>query len=194
VIRWTKLNAGRRLQSGHRRAIHFQDIVAGAIPAHWRTGSDDVVYKVNTAAAQRIAVDCIPLPIHRRFGDAGISARERHAEIVRARGAEIDQRQIVEIQAPILIDRYLAVAAAVAGGDFTFQRRRADNPFEGFAAIQRMPNPARVGGEGTRRARINAIRICRIDANRFLEPGSTNAGNDRMAERWRIREQKDVGI
>ena len=126
------------------------------------------------------------MSIDRGVGHTGVTAGKRGTEIVRARGAEIRQREIVEIQTSDLIDRYLTVAASVTGGDFAFEWRRADDPLESFPPIKRMPNPARVRRKRTRRAGVNTIRICRIDPDRFLEPGSTDAGDDWMTKRRRI--------
>src|SRR5438874_7787373 len=53
-----------------------------------------------------------------------------------------------------------------------------------------MPNPARVGRKGTRRARVNPIGIRRIDPNRFLKSSSTDAGDNRVAESRRVGGQR----
>ena len=98
--------------------------------------SDDVVHQINAATIQRIAIDRIPLSIYRRFGHAGVAAGKCRAKIIRARGAEIQQRQIVEIQTSHLIDGDLAVAAAVTGRDLAPERRRADDPLEREATIK----------------------------------------------------------
>ena len=83
--------------------------------------------------------------------------------------------------------------------DFAFERCCADDPLESFAAIERMPDPTCISRGRTGRAGVNgvlAVRIDRwIDANRFLEPSSANAGDDWMTERWQIGGGRaDIGI
>src|SRR5205823_3050970 len=111
-----------------------------------------------------------------------VTAGEAGAEVIRARGAEVRQSQVVEIKVTGRVDGYLGVAAAVAGGHLPFERRRAHDPFESHPAIERMPDPARVGRSSSGRAGIKSVRIRRIDPERLLEARSADPADDRMPE------------
>src|SRR5439155_14757080 len=62
----------------------------------WR----DVVGQRDGAASERIAIDRVPGPVvgRRQHGGAGGARGERAALVVRARGAVVGQRQVVDVQ------------------------------------------------------------------------------------------------
>ena len=122
------------------------------------------------------------MPVYGRIGHARVTAGEAGAEVIRAGGAEVRQRQVVEIKVTGRVDGYLGVAAVVAGGNLPFERRRGHDPFESHAAVERMPDPARIGRSSSGRARINPIRIRRIDPERLLEAGPADPADDWVPE------------
>ena len=84
--------------------------------------------EVERAAARRVAVERVPLPVDAGIGDAGVAAREGAPEVVGARDAEVGEREVVEVQAPGGIDGELRVAAAVAGRRLAAQRASPRGP------------------------------------------------------------------
>src|SRR5439155_2749030 len=69
---------------------------------------------VEARAGGRVPVDRVPLAIDRRVRHAGIAANERRAMVLGARGAEVSERQVVEVEVAARVDRELGVAAARA--------------------------------------------------------------------------------
>ena len=181
-----ELDPGRCARAVDRRAIHHQDVADnGGARAVRHTRPDLVVREINDAAIGGVTVERIPLPIHDRVRNAGVTAGETRALVVGARRAEVCQRQVGKIEVAILVDSELGVAAAGAGVGFTRQRRGARNPLKSFARVKRAPDPTGIRAERARHTRVEAIRIRWIDAKVLLEAFATNAADHRMAERRR---------
>src|ERR1700687_516064 len=95
----------------------------------------------------------------------------------------------------------LGITAPSAGGDLSFEWRRGGHPLKSFAAIDRVPNPARVC---CRRARYAGVkfnwdrRVHRVDAwveaQVLFVTKSTDAADDRMTKCGRVRAKRHVDI
>ena len=150
-----------------------------------------VVREVEGTARRRVAVQRVPLTIDDGVGNAGVLARERPAEIVRACDAEVGERQVVEVEAPGRVDRQLGVAAAVAGRDLAAERRRAGHPLERLAAVERAPDEAAVRVRRVGRAHVQPVRVRSGRGGGLLRSPSRRCLRSSAARRcsWRPRRQ-----
>src|SRR4051812_48766150 len=179
---WTERNPGGGSYSCHRRAIHDEDIITGATAAHRSTRPDLVVSQVYVAAVRRVAVDRVPLPIYRGVGHAGVATGKGRAEIIRAGGAEVRKRQIIEIKMTCDVDSELGIAPAVAGGHLALERGGTDDPLEGLTGIEGAPDPTSVSRRGPGCTGVKAIRIGRVQPQILLESHPRDPADDGMPE------------
>ena len=158
-------------------------LLPSAASTHRSAGPDFVVGQVYTAAAvHRVAVRRVPLAVYGGVRHAGVIAGEGDAPVVGAPDAKVRERQVVKVEMTRRVHCEFGVAATRARGCLTFERRTSGDPFEGLAAIARMPDPARVGRKRAGRAGVDEVRVRGVEPDVLLKANPADAADDRMTE------------
>src|SRR5207245_8730098 len=125
------------------------------------TGPDLVADEVDVAPIRRVAVRRIPLPVDNGERHTGVAAIpsdavcEAHAVVFRASRAEVDERQVVEVEVAARVDGELGVAATAARRRIPYLGCRSHKQLERLAAVLRLPDAARLRGTRARDSRVH---------------------------------------
>ena len=118
-----------------------------------------VIRQIDTATVSRVAVKGVPLPVNDCVRNAGVAASEGRALVVRAGRAKVCKGQVGKVKMPRRVHAGFRITAAVARRDLAFKSRGTDDPFEGFASVEGVPDPTGIGGKRAGGAGVKTVRI-----------------------------------